>query len=209
MQCGGMTMRIGIDFDNTLVDYDHIFRDAAKRRGLVDEAFDGSKRELRDSIRLLADGELAWQRLQGYVYGAGIAGARMFDGADTFLRRCRARDVDVFVISHKTQYGHYDPMRVDLRSAALDWMAARGFFCSNCFGISAERVFFESSRAAKLARIGAVGCTHFIDDLEEVFRDPDFPARVSPILFADSGTLPAGALCSSWRQIAAVLFDAQ
>ena len=32
-------MRIGIDFDNTLVDYDHVFRDAAKRQGLVDQAF--------------------------------------------------------------------------------------------------------------------------------------------------------------------------
>ena len=73
----------------------------------------------------------------------------------------------------------------------------------------AERVFFENSRAAKLARIGAVGCTHFIDDLEEMFRDPDFPARVSPILFAASGALPAGAVCSSWRQIAEVLFDAR
>jgi hypothetical protein len=202
-------MRIGIDFDNTLVDYDHVFRDAAKRQGLVDEAFDGSKRELRDNIRLLTDGELAWQRLQGYVYGAGIGGARMFDGSDAFLRRCRTQGVEVFVISHKTQYGHHDPMRVDLRCAALDWMAARGFFCNNGYGISAERIFFENSRPAKLARIGAVGCTHFIDDLEEVLRDPDFPARVSPILFAASGVLPAGALCSSWRQIAAVLFDAQ
>jgi hypothetical protein len=201
-------MRIGIDFDNTLVDYDHVFRDAAKRQGLVDQAFDGSKRELRDYIRLLPDGELAWQRLQGYVYGAGIADARMFDGADAFLRRCRARGFDVFVISHKTQYGHHDPMRIDLRCAALDWMAARGFFCGNGYGMPVERVFFENSRAAKLARIVAVGCTHFIDDLEEVFTDPQFPSRVSPILFAASGALPAGAVCSSWRQIAEVLFDA-
>jgi hypothetical protein len=203
-------MRLGIDFDNTLVDYDHVFRDAAKRQGLVDQAFHGSKRELRDNIRLLADdGELAWQRLQGYVYGAGIAGARMFDGADAFLRRCRAQGVCVFVISHKTQYGHHDPMRVDLRRAALDWMGARGFFCANGYGIPAERVFFENTRTAKLTRIAAVGCTHFIDDLEEVFRDPDFPSQVSPILFAASGALPAGAVCSNWHEIAEVLFDAR
>jgi hypothetical protein len=202
-------MRIGIDFDNTLVDYDHVFRDAAKRQGLVDQAFQGSKRELRDNIRLLADGELAWQHLQGYVYGAGIANARMFDGADAFLRHCRAQGVCVFVISHKTRYGHHDPMRVDLRCAALDWMGAHGFFCRNGYGIPAERVFFEDTRGAKLTRIGAVGCTHFIDDLEEVFRDPDFPSRVSPILFAVSGALPAGTVCSSWRQIAEMLFDAR
>jgi hypothetical protein len=200
-------MRIGIDFDNTLVDYNHVFLDAAKRRGLIDTAFDGSKRAVRDSVRSLPDGELAWQRLQGYVYGAGIGGAAMFNGADFFLRSCRDKGVDVFVISHKTQFGHHDPMYVDLRRAALDWMAGRGFFCANGFGIPVERVFFESTRAAKLERIGAVGCTHFIDDLEEVFSDPGFPAGVLPILFAASGTLHAGTLCPSWQQIAEVLFD--
>jgi hypothetical protein len=200
-------MRIGIDFDNTLVDYNHVFLDAAKRRGLIDTAFNGSKRAVRDSIRSLPDGELAWQRLQGYVYGAGIGGAAMFDCADFFLRSCREKGVDVFVISHKTRFGHHDPMRVDLRHAALDWMAGRGFFCGNGFGIPVERVFFESSRAAKLERIGAVGCTHFIDDLEEVFGDPGFPAGVLPILFAASGTLHAGTVCPSWQQIAEVLFD--
>jgi hypothetical protein len=200
-------MRIGIDFDNTLVDYNHVFLAAAKQRGLIDTAFDGSKRVVRDSIRSLPDGELAWQRLQGYVYGAGIGGAAMFSGADFFLHSCRGKGVDVFVISHKTQFGHHDPMCVDLRRAALDWMAGRGFFCANGFGIPVERVFFESTRAAKLERIRAVGCTHFIDDLEEVFSDPGFPARVLPILFAPSGALRAGAVCPSWQQIAELLFD--
>jgi hypothetical protein len=204
---GAAAMRIGIDFDNTLVDYNHVFLAAAKQQGLIDTAFDGSKRAVRDSIRLLPNGELAWQRLQGYVYGAGIGGAAMFDGADAFLRSCRTKDLDVFVISHKTQFGHHDPMRVDLRRAAMDWMVGRGFFCGNGFGIPIERVFFESTRAAKLKRICAVGCTHFIDDLEEVFSDPGFPARVLPILFAASGTLHAGAVCPSWGQIAEVLFD--
>ena len=36
------------------------------------------------------DGELAWQKLQGQVYGAGIRDAALIDGVDAFLRRCRA-----------------------------------------------------------------------------------------------------------------------
>jgi hypothetical protein len=108
-------MRIGIDFDNTLVDYDCVFLGAAKERGLVDAAFGGSKRAVRDSIRSLPDGEFAWQRLQGYVYGAGIGDAVMFDGVDLFLRDCWARGIEVFVISHKTQFGHHDPMSMILQ----------------------------------------------------------------------------------------------
>ena len=206
MQCDGTAIRIGIDFDNTLVDYSQVFLAAAKQRGLIGPAFDGSKRAVRDSIRSLPDGELTWQRLQGSVYGAGIGSAAMFEGADAFLRSCRTKGLDVFVISHKTRYGHHDPMRVDLRRAALDWMASRGFFSGNGYGIPVERVFFESTRTAKIERIGAVGCTHFIDDLEEVFSDPDFPVEVLPILFAPSGALRTGAVCPSWQQIAEVLF---
>ena len=32
-------------------------------------------------------------------------------------------------------------------------------------------------------RIRALGCTHFIDDLEEVFLEPSFPSDVHKILF--------------------------
>jgi hypothetical protein len=200
-------MRIGIDFDNTLVDYNHVFLHVAKERGLVDAAFCGSKRAVRDAIRTLPDGELAWQRLQGYVYGAGIGDATMFDGVDLFLRDCRARDVDVFVISHKTRFGHHDPVGIDLRQAALDWMARHEFFCSDGFGIPVERIFFESARSEKLARIRAAGCTHFIDDLEEVFAGPDFPVQTVPILFAAAGTLRVGTVCPTWQRIAELLFD--
>src|ERR1700687_4381644 len=103
------SLRIGIDFDNTIISYDDVFRSVAKRCGLIDPEFSGSKQAERDAIRVLPDGELAWQRLQGHVYGRGIDKAVMFEGVDGFLRRCRAAGHGVFVVSHKTQYGHYDP----------------------------------------------------------------------------------------------------
>ena len=48
----------------------------------------------------------AWQQLQGYVYGAGIDGAVLFDGVDAFLRRCRGDRTRGFIVSHKTEFGH-------------------------------------------------------------------------------------------------------
>lgn len=195
-------MRIGIDFDNTLIDYDRVFLAAARERGLVGVDFHGSKREVRDEIRLLPDGELAWQRLQGHVYGAGIGGAVLFEGAGEFLRACRARGLDLFVVSHKTRYGHLDPTRVDLRQAALGWMKGQGFFAADGFGLDPRYVFFEETRAAKLARIAALACTHFIDDLEEVFADPDFPQGVRGILFASTAIARPEIVCPEWRDVA-------
>src|ERR1700704_1265663 len=190
-------MRIGIDFDNTLIGYDEVFRAAARERGLLDSGFGGNKQALRDAIRLLLDGELTWQRLQGQVYGKGIGGAAMCEGADAFLHRCRAVGHAVFVVSHKTEYGHHDPDRVNLREAALDWMKARGFFAPDIYAIPRENVFFETSRADKLKRIAALNCTYFIDDLEEVLTDPDFPPGVNRVLFGASGSSPNLAICSS------------
>lgn len=204
-------MRIGIDFDNTLIDYDRVFVAAAQERGLIGPEVAGSKRAVRDAIRLLPDGEVTWQRLQGYVYGAGIGGAVPFDGAAEFLRRCTAQGVAVFIVSHKTRYGHYDPAGIDLREAARQWMTAQGMLGLGILGpeagfIPADHVFFEDDRAHKLARIAALGCTHFIDDLEEVFADPDFPPGIRRILFAATGAACCEVHCADWQQIATAIF---
>jgi hypothetical protein len=205
----GLRLRIGVDFDNTIISYDDVFSAMAKRWGLIDPAFAGRKQAVRDAIRLLPDGELAWQRLQGQVYGKGIASARMVAGVDEFLRRCRAEGCAVMIISHKTEYGHCDPDRVNLRQAARNWIAAKGLVDGE-YGIPATNVFFESTRAEKLARIEALSCTHFVDDLEEVLSDPAFPAQVSRILFADVIQRPTNtpyAICASWREIEERIFD--
>ena len=196
-------MRIGIDFDNTLIDYDRVFLDAARERGLVPRDFAGTKRAVRDAIRLLPDGEPIWQRLQGYVYGAGIGDAVPFPGAREFLARCVRDGVAMFIVSHKTRFGHFDPARVDLREAARGWMSAQGFLDA----VPADHLYFEDDREHKIARIAALGCTHFIDDLEEVFADPSFPAGVRRILLAESGAASCDALCGDWQDVTAAIFS--
>jgi hypothetical protein len=198
-------IQIGIDFDNTLINYDRVFLAAARERGLINNGFQGSKRAVRDAIRRLPDGELTWQRLQGYVYGRGIGGAVPFDGVPDFLRRCYAQKLTVSIVSHKTRYGHHDPAQIDLREAALGWMRVQGFFQPEG-GVPVKHVFFEDTQGAKLARIVALGCTHFIDDLEEVFADPSFPSGVKRILFAPDGSPSCDVVCASWTEITAAIF---
>jgi hypothetical protein len=208
MKPAAAELHIGIDFDNTIIGYDEVFCAEAKRDGLIDRDFVGCKQAVRDAIRLLPDGELAWQRLQGQVYGRGIAGAVVMPGVEAFLRRCKAEGCAVSVVSHKTEFGHYDPDRVNLRKAALDWMAANGLV-GDAHAIPAANIYFESTRAEKLRRIGSRGLTHFIDDLEEVLTDPGFPPRIERILFT-SGPPPGAApyaVCSTWQDIERQIFD--
>lgn len=200
---------IGLDFDNTIVTYDDVFLSMARERGLVEADFIGRKQAIRDAIRLLPEGELSWQRLQGQVYGKGLAHAAMIDGVDSFLRRCRLDTVPVTIVSHKTEFGHHDSDRVNLRNAALDWMKGHGFFRDNGYAIAPGNVYFEGTRQDKLARIRQLGCTHFIDDLEEVFADPTFPPGVERILFAEHK--PKSGLyivCPTWSHIEKQVFGA-
>ena len=116
---------------------------------------------------------------------------------------CRVEGCAVSIVSHKTEYGHYDPERINLRDAARQWMAANGVVEGE-FGISASNIFFEGSRSDKLARIAALSCTHFIDDLEEVLLDPGFPPNVERILFSEHEEPNSAApyvVCASWRDI--------
>lgn len=200
--------RIGIDLDNTLIDYDQVFRVFAQERGLIDPLFAGGKDDVRAAIRALPDGELAWQRLQGVVYGKGVRLAVLFDGADAFLRRARDEGYGVTIVSHKTEFGHYDPDRINLRSAALDWLRARGFFDDDGFGLRRESVIFTGTRTEKIQVIRKLGVDFFIDDLIEVLEDRDFPEQVTGILFtrgaAAVGRYPWA--LSHWQEITRMVF---
>ena len=146
--------KIGVDFDNTIINYDAVFLAAAKRLGLVAPGFGGGKEQVRDVIRELPDGEHAWQRLQGHVYGTAIMDAVMFDGVEAFLRGCRAKGYPVSIVSHKTSYGQFDATRVNLRQAALDWMTAHGFF--QAAGIGLQTLAQEGRRAMRQRDIARV-----------------------------------------------------
>ncbi len=204
-------MRIGVDFDNTLAGYDHLFAEAARGRGWTNVPLEQGKRALRDALRAGPDGENNWRRLQAEVYGVRMAEAKLFDGAADFFERCRGRGVTVSIVSHKTRYAAADPGGVDLHAASLDWMTAQGFFEDGGFGIDPGQVFFESSRADKLARIASLGCTHFIDDLEEVLLAPEFPKDVKRYLIGAAPSLDRmDALginsCSNWRDVTDDIF---
>jgi hypothetical protein len=53
----GTGLRIGIDFDNTLINYDDVFFAMAKRSGLIGSGVPSRKQDVRDAIRKLPDGD--------------------------------------------------------------------------------------------------------------------------------------------------------
>ncbi len=168
-------LRIGIDFDNTIACYDRVWRKVAMEGKLVSRDFAGGKAEIRAAVRAAGDGETNWRRLQGRIYGKHMHEAQLMEGVDDFLNNCRRHGHCVFIVSHKTEYGHFDPERINLRRAAFEWMEGRGFFDGGGYAIDRGNVFFESTREEKLDRIRSLNLDHFIDDLAEVLENPGFP----------------------------------
>lgn len=174
-------MMIGVDFDNTIVCYDEVFHTVAVEEGLLPPGARMGKGAVRDRLRA-AGRDDDWTALQGLVYGARIAAASPYPGVLDFFRGCAAAGVPVCVVSHKTRHPFLGP-RHDLHAAAYAWLERYGFFDPAGIGLPADRVFFELTRTGKLARIGAAGCSVFIDDLPEFLAEPGFPADVERILF--------------------------
>ncbi len=176
-------MRIGVDFDNTIICYDEVFTHLAKLQQLVPPHYSGSKRDLRAVVQASAEGDLAWQRLQGKAYGEFLNIARAFAGVKDFFAACQRHQIDVYIVSHKTELGHHDEKKINLRDAARAWLKEQGFFTDYQPVMSETNLYFETTREAKIERIKSLQCTHFIDDLTEVLHAPTFPSSVKRFLF--------------------------
>ena len=172
-------MRIGIDFDNTIAYYDDLFSKIAKVKGFLDTNWVGNdKKELRGHLRKQKNGEKKWMSLQGLVYGKYMYQAEMMPGVAKFLMSCNVRNHRIFIVSHKTEYGHFDPEKISLRDEALKWMETNRFFDSKYFGLDKNNVFFGYTRKEKVNIIARLNCDWFIDDLPEVFDKKYFNIKI-------------------------------
>jgi phosphoglycolate phosphatase-like HAD superfamily hydrolase len=101
-------MRIGIDFDNTIVCYDGVFHAAALERGLIPADHPRDKNSVRDYLHGQNRHD-AFTELQGYVYGTRMDLAALYPGVLNFIAAAKARGNEVFIVSHKTRHPFLGP----------------------------------------------------------------------------------------------------
>jgi len=201
-------MILGIDFDNTLANYDNVFYATALESSLIPLDTEKNKKDIRDKIRQLPDGEIKWQKLQAYIYGKGMKDSQVFEGVERFFKACREREINVSIISHKTEFAPVGEDGVNLRDTAIDWMRQKRFFDHDGFGLQPEWVYFESTRREKIDRIKQLECTHFVDDLEETFLEATFPDHVEKILYSKGrADLKGVTVCNTWKEIYDYFFE--
>jgi len=173
-------MRIGIDFDNTIVSYDALFHKVARERDLIPHDTPVSKVAVRDHLRQIGKEEV-WTEMQGYVYGARIDEALTYPGVIDFLSRAAAAGHEVAIVSQKTKTPFLGP-KYDLHAVARAWVE-KHLRKDDIALVPATQVFFELTKEDKLARIESFGCDIFIDDLPEILQTKSFPTGVRRVLF--------------------------
>lgn len=176
---------IGIDFDNTIICYDRVFHKLALESGLIPHDLPAGKNSIRNHLRRAGKEEL-WTELQGQVYGDKIIEAESYPGVDDFLGYCKLKNISTCIVSHKTKHPYRGP-KYDLHDAGYKWLQLKGFLDEEKFGISSRQVYFELTKEEKIQRIISLRCTHFIDDLPEIFLADGIPGNITKILFDPSG----------------------
>ena len=183
-------MRIGIDLDNTIVNYDHVFKSIAYKNKLINKNWSGTKSQLKKKITKNYSVE-KWKKLQGLAYGRYMNAAVINQGFKNFYQFSKIFNCNVFIVSHKTKYGHYDKSKISLRNEASKWIKKN-------VGIKENNIFFEESIEDKIKRINKLNLDYFIDDLLIILNNKHLSKKIKKIHYSDLLT---------WSKIKDNIFD--
>ena len=161
-------IKLGLDFDNTLIVYDSVFKKVALEKNLIPNDFPESKNLIRNHLRK-RNKEKSFTIIQGEVYGSRISEAAQANEMFEALKNIQDLEIELFIVSHKTKTPYEGP-KYDLHSAALSWLEKNLFFETSGINLPRENVYFELTKENKIKKIEALGCTHFIDDLPEILQ---------------------------------------
>jgi len=160
-------MRIGLDLDNTLIDYDAAYSAIAEELSLPPDCRD------RDSVRALLrqapPEDHEWQAFQSRLYTEGLLFSAPASGSLAFLEECQRREYHVYIISHKTETTQPRFGGRNLRLPAIDWLRGVGI-CPEF--VNETNVIWCSSVEDKIMRINQENLDLFIDDLMNILESP-------------------------------------
>ncbi len=161
-------IKLGLDFDNTLIDYDEVFYKVAYQKDLIPKNIDRNKASVRKYL-VGANREEEFTLLQGEVYGSKILEAKKSEGMFETLNLLKNKGVNLIIVSHKTKFP-YAGEKYNLHNAAKNWLIKNHFFDPNYLGMDEKDVYFEITKEKKINRIHKLNINFFIDDLESILE---------------------------------------
>jgi hypothetical protein len=171
-------INLGLDFDNTIVNYGNLFGNLAFSKKLITSKTLKDKETVKKYM-ILKGNEKNWTELQGEVYGKEILKAKPYPFFKKSLREIDSDKVNKLIISHKTLY----PIRgkkYNLHSIATKWLIKNNFYNKDQY-FQKENIFFEQTFEKKINKIKKMQCDIYVDDLKSVLLE--LPKSINKILF--------------------------
>lgn len=166
-------LKIGIDLDNTIIDYKNSFKKFLKSKNINFNSINKKK------IKFIANNNLkikSWTQAQEEIYGKYIAFAKPFKFFKDFEKFALRNNIKLFIVSHKTEYSQFS-RKYNLHSQSNKWLEKN---------ISKEmyKIYYVKTVDQKIKKIANLNPDYFIDDLIEIFNHKNFPKKVKKIHFS-------------------------
>lgn len=192
-------IHIGLDLDNTVVDYTVAAKKYAEDNGFK---IPENLAHLREYLRAL--GDIEWQKAQAWLYTIGLNYATPVTGWNYFLQKVCGTEVELYIISHKTKFSPATPGNYNLHTHAMNWL-------ENILKIDEiaqlKGVFFLPTREAKIQKLASLQLNFFVDDLVDVLIDSQFPTNIEKILFNSSSNSASFTCIANFFELAELIFN--
>lgn len=195
-------IKVGVDLDNTIINYDGVFHEAALELEWITPDIAKDKESVK-AFFITQGREPKWTELQGVVYGKCLNKAAPYADAYDCLNELTRAEYELHLISHKTRYPIIGE-RWDFHDAANTWLSKNLF--SNLF----STINFCETKRLKIETINQLDLDIFIDDLPSILTDQRFSPLTKKVLF-DPNEVHVGAFSlfrfSNWQSIQKWIFE--
>lgn len=175
-----MSKSFGFDLDNTLIDYSSAVKEFCKMNSLPPCNDIGM---LKAMLRKFGNSDYDWQLAQSWLYTSGLEFAQPGVGSIDLISYLSKEGYQLYVVSHKTSHTPKFCGQIPLHDLAINWIRKSGL--SDYFQ-DQQRIYFEPTRESKVRIIRNLSLDYFVDDLEEVFEEPNFPSHTKKFLIHKS-----------------------
>ena len=175
-----MRKSFGFDLDNTLIDYSAAVEEYCRIKSLIPCTNIGL---LREQLGKNSSSDHEWQLAQGWLYTEGLRFAQPGLGSIDLCKYLIQEGYQLYIVSHKTSHTPDFCGNTPLHDLANNWIKKSAI--ANYFK-EAEQIYFEPTRGLKVKRIRELALNYFVDDLEEVFKESEFPINTKSFLIYKS-----------------------
>ena len=198
-----MNKSFGFDLDNTLIDYSGAVMEYCKIKKLDTCT---NTRILKEQLSSNGVSDHQWQLAQCWLYTEGLKFAQPAIGSLDLCNFLIREGYRLYIVSHKTFYTPDFCGRIPLRDLATNWI--KESIIANYFKEN-NQIYYEPTRGLKVKRIHELSLSYFVDDLEEVFAEPEFPLKTKGLLINKSDSLNPKVVCvANFRSIQEMIANA-